>query len=257
MPELPSKIEDYALIGDCLTAALVGRNGSIDWLCWPCFDSDACFAALLGTADNGRWLIAPAEPARVVRRYRPHTLILETRFETASGTAVLIDFMPPRGAASDLIRIVLCERGVIRMRTELVLRFGYGAFVPWVTRVAEHTWHAVAGPDRVTLSASTPLQCQDLQTVGTFDLKSGERQHFVMTYTPSHLAPPEQPDPELALRDTEAFWREWAQRARLPERWSDAVIRSLITLRALVYRTPGGLVAAPTTSLPESLGGTR
>jgi GH15 family glucan-1,4-alpha-glucosidase len=254
---MTARIEDYALIGDCETAALVSRDGSIDWLCWPCFDSDACFAALLGTADNGRWLIAPAEPARVVRRYRPHTLILETRFETASGTAVLIDFMPPRGAASDLIRIVLCERGVIRMRTELVLRFGYGAFVPWVTRVAEHTWHAVAGPDRVTLSASTPLQGQDLHTVGTFDLKSGERQYFVMTYTPSHLAPPAQPDPELALRDTEAFWREWAQRARLPERWSDAVIRSLITLRALVYRPTGGIVAAPTTSLPESLGGTR
>jgi GH15 family glucan-1,4-alpha-glucosidase len=254
---MSTRIEDYALIGDCETAALVGRNGSIDWLCWPQFDSDACFAALLGTPENGRWLIAPREPARVLRRYRHDTLILETRFETRSGTAVLIDFMPPRGQASDLIRILVCEHGEISMTTELILRFGYGAFVPWVTHVADHTWRAIAGPDMVTLTSSAPLQGQDMRTVGDFSMKSGDRHYFVMTYTPSHLTPVEQPDPELALRETEAFWSEWARRSRPSGRWSEMVTRSLITLRALVYRPTGGIIAAPTTSLPEFLGGAR
>jgi len=251
------RIEDYALIGDLETAALVGRDGSVDWLCWPRFDSPACFAALLGTRENGRWLLAPSEPARVSRRYRDDTLILETRFETASGAVVVIDFMPPRGQASDLIRIVVGERGEVRMHTELIVRFGYGDFVPWVTRIADGTWRAIAGPDMVTWSSTAQLHGEDVRTVGDFVVKAGERQTFVMTYASSHLPPPPQPDVAAALSDTESFWREWAQRSHIPERWSGAVRRSLITLRALIYGPTGGIVAAPTTSLPEHLGGER
>jgi GH15 family glucan-1,4-alpha-glucosidase len=254
---MPLRIEDYALIGDCDTAALVGRDGSIDWLCWPRFDSDACFAALLGTADNGRWLIAPADEARVTRRYRDDTLILETRFETDTGSVVLIDFMPPRGAASDLIRIVVGERGEVRMRTELVIRFGYGAFIPWVTRIAAGTWRAVAGPDMLTLATGAPLRGEDTKTVAEFVVKAGARETFVMTYTRSHLSAPDRPDIDAALSDTESFWSEWVRRCRIPGRWSQVVTRSLITLRALIYRPTGGIVAAPTTSLPELPGGAR
>jgi len=250
-------IEDYALIGDCESAALVGRNGSIDWLCWPRFDSDACFAALLGSPDNGRWLIAPVEPAHITRRYRPDTLILETRFETASGVVVLIDFMPPRGNVSDLIRIVVGERGEVKMRTELTIRFGFGAFVPWVTKVARNTWRAIAGPDMLTLTTGAPLHGEDSQSVAEFVVKAGERESFVMTYTRSHMLPSQQSDIDTALRDTESFWVEWTNRNRLHATCSRAVTRSLITLRALIYAPTGGIVAAPTTSLPEQQGGTR
>jgi GH15 family glucan-1,4-alpha-glucosidase len=250
-------IEDYALIGDCETAALVGSDGSIDWLCWPRFDSDACFAALLGQADNGRWLLAPVAHAKVTRRYRRNTLILETRFETETGTVLLVDFMPPRGQASDLIRIVLVESGEVRMHMDLVVRFGCGAYVPWVTRVEDRTWRAVAGPDMVTWTSSVPLRGEDTKTVGDFTLKAGERATFVMTYAPSHLPVSTQPDVDEALEETEEFWREWIKPCRAEARWAEAVNRSLITLRALVYAPTGGIVAAPTTSLPEHIGGQR
>jgi GH15 family glucan-1,4-alpha-glucosidase len=250
-------IEDYALIGDCETAALVGSDGSIDWLCWPRFDSDACFAALLGRADNGRWMLAPVAKAKVTRRYRRNTLILETRFETETGTVLLVDFMPPRGQASDLIRIVLAESGEVRMHMELVVRFGCGAYVPWVTKVADHTWRAIAGPDMVTWTSSVPLRGEDHKTVGDFTLKAGERATFVMEYTPSHLPVSTQPDVDEALEGTEEFWREWVTPCRANSRWAEAVNRSLITLRALVYAPTGGIIAAPTTSLPEHIGGQR
>lgn len=257
MRQVMRPIEDYALIGDGETAALVGRNGSVDWLCWPRFDSPACFAALIGTAQNGRWQIAPIEPAKVTRRYRANTLILETRFETDSGSVLLIDFMPPRGEASDLIRIVVGERGAVRMRTELIIRFGYGEFVPWVTRVAPDTWRAIAGPDMVTLVTHAPLEGKDKRTVAEFVLRPGERETFVMTYSPSHLEAPKPVDVDEALSDTDIFWRTWIARCDVPARWADQVHRSLITLRALIYRPTGGIIAAPTTSLPESLGGAR
>jgi GH15 family glucan-1,4-alpha-glucosidase len=252
------RIEDYALIGDCETAALVGRNGSIDWLCWPRFDSPACFAALLGGPDNGRWLLAPEDSSAVIsRRYRRDTLVLETRFETATGCIVVVDFMPPRGTASDLIRIVRGERGTVRMRTELIIRFGYGSFVPWMMRVEHDTWRAIAGPDMVSLRTSVPLHGEDLKTVAEFDVKAGESVSFALCYAPSHLGSSPLSQVEEALTQTEAFWREWLARGRDAGRWSDSVKRSLITLRALIYAPTGGIVAAPTTSLPERIGGTR
>ena len=251
-------IEDYAMIGDCESAALVALNGSIDWLCWPRFDSDACFAALLGTADNGRWLLAATETARVTRRYRPNTLILETRFETASGSAVIIDFMPPRDeGAAGLVRIVVGERGEVRMRTELVLRFGYGANVPWMTRVAPGTWHAVAGPDMVTFATGVNLRGEDSRSVADFVVRAGERATFVLRYTRSHLPPPAPLDIDQALQATQKFWSDWIGRCNVGGRWSEVVRRSLITLRALVYQPTGGIVAAATTSLPERIGGER
>ncbi|MFN8626370.1 MAG: glycoside hydrolase family 15 protein [Candidatus Binatia bacterium] len=255
---MPGRIEDYALIGDLETAALVGRDGSIDWLCWPRFDSDACFAALLGDARHGRWLLAPRErAAESTRRYRDDTLILETRFATSGGAAVVIDFMPPRGKASDVIRIVVGERGEVSMHTELVIRFGYGATVPWVTHEAADTWQAVAGPDRVTLHTQAPMRGKDLAHVADFVVREGETLSFVLTYSPSHVPRPPAPDVDHAFADTQRFWNDWVSRGRTPGRWSKAVTRSLVTLRALIYAPTGGIVAAPTTSLPEQLGGTR
>jgi GH15 family glucan-1,4-alpha-glucosidase len=255
---MPLHIEDYALIGDLETAALVGRDGSIDWLCWPRFDSDACFCALLGTSDHGRWLIGPAdEPTRVTRRYRENTLILETRFETASGVVVVTDFMPPRDGVSDLIRSVRCETGEVRMRTELVIRFGYGITVPWVTRTAPGTWHAVAGPDMLVLHTRVPLRGEGLKQVGSFVLRAGESTSFTLEHSPSHLPPGKPIDVERALQDTERYWRDWVAKAEVGGPWSAQVTRSLITLRALIYNPTGGIVAAPTTSLPEHLGGER
>jgi GH15 family glucan-1,4-alpha-glucosidase len=255
---MPARIEDYAMIGDCETAALVGRDGSIDWLCWPRFDSDACFAALLGTSEHGRWLLAPcAADAKVTRRYREDTLILETRFETAEGSVCVIDFMPPRDLSSDLVRIVVGERGQVAMRTELVIRFGYGNAVPWVTHIAEDTWRAVAGPDMVVLRTPAPMHGENLKSVADFVVKEGESVPFVLRYGPSHLPDVEFSDAHQALASTERFWREWVQKGQRIARWSEAVTRSLITLRALIYAPTGGIVAAPTTSLPEQLGGTR
>ena len=254
---MASRIEDYAMIGDLGTAALVGRDGSIDWLCWPRFDSDACFAALLGTPEHGRWQIAPSEKATVTRRYRPNTLILETRFETASGAATLIDFMPPRDGNSHLIRVIVGESGHVSFRSELVLRFGYGAQVPWVTRVNERTVRAVSGPDQVIYRAPARLRGEDFKTVGEVTVGARETARFVLTYAPSNEPPPQPIKIDERLRATEKYWSGWASRNKIAGPWSEAVCRSLITLKALTYEPTGGLVAAATTSLPECVGGAR
>jgi GH15 family glucan-1,4-alpha-glucosidase len=252
-------LEDYALIGDCETAALVSRAGSIDWLCWPRFDSAACFAALLGTSEHGRWLMASAGPVESISRsYRERTLILETRVATSSGAVTVLDFMPPRGRNSDIVRLVRGDHGCVRMRSELILRFDYGRTVPWVTRLADGTFRAIAGPDMVTLHTPVPLRGVNLTTIAEFDVAAGETVPFVLTHGSSHLPPPAAIDPHASFAHTEAFWREWAaQREPAGGEWSEAVIRSLITLKALTYAPTGGLVAAPTTSLPERLGGSR
>jgi GH15 family glucan-1,4-alpha-glucosidase len=252
------RIEDYALIGDCQTAALVGRNGSINWLCWPRFDSPACFAALLGTAQHGHWQIGPSNPGKVARRYRPDTLILETDFETAGGAVTLVDFMPVRGQQSDLVRMVLGRRGRVTMEMELVLRFDYGASVPWVTRLGDGKGiRAVSGPDKVVLCSPVPLENRDMMTRAQFAIEEGETLSFVLTHAPSHLEAPPPVNPRDALAETERFWREWAGRCKVTGRWAGQVRRSLITLKALTYAPTGGIVAAPTTSLPERIGGVR
>jgi len=255
---MPLPIEDYALIGDLETAALVGKDGSIDWLCWPRFDADACFAALLGTADNGRWLLAPtAGGLAVTRRYRGDSLVLETRFETADGAVSIVDFMPP-GGGLDLVRIVVGERGTVAMRMELVVRFGYGERVPWVNRQADGTLRAVAGPDQVVLRTDAQIHGDGPRTIGDFTVREGERFAFTLTYAASHLPPPDPADAEAALVATETFWAEWASKTRPdPSPGGRAIMRSLLTLRALTYASTGGIVAAPTTSLPEALGGIR
>ena len=261
MSRASRRIEDYGLIGDCESAALVGSNGSIDWLCWPRFDSDACFAALLGGPENGRWLLAPADTAaRSRRRYREDTLILETRFETESGSVLVVDFMPPRGGpASDLMRLVIGERGVVPMHFELVVRFGYGVATPWVTRINKETWSAVAGPDMVVLHTDVPVHGENMKSVAHFTVEAGQKFAFALTYARSHRDPLaiQIPDVKAALADTELFWKEWIGEARIAGRWQPQVKRSLITLRALIHQGTGGIIAAPTTSLPERLGGTR
>ena len=255
---LSCPIEDYALIGDCETAALVSRSGSIDWLCWPRFDSGACFAALLGERENGRWQIAPVDQsACITRKYRDDTLVLETVFETAEGAVALIDFMPPRGEASDIVRIVEGRRGSVAMGFELIWRFDYGSIVPWVTRYEDGTLAAVAGPDMVVLRTAIALKGADLRTTGAFTVAAGERVPFVMTYGPSHLPAPTAIDPLAALADTESYWRDWAGRSKVSGRWAPLIRRSLITLKALTYRPTGAIVASPTTSLPERIGGAR
>ena len=252
------RIEDYALIGDCETAALVGRDGSIDWLCWPRFDSDACFTALLGTPEHGRWLIGPKDVgARVTRRYRDGTLVLETRFETPDGAVTLIDFMPLRNQISDLVRIVRGERGRVAMHTEFIVRFVYGTTVPWVTRLDDGTLRAIAGPDMLLLRTPINLHGEGRKTIGEFDVGEGEEIPFVLSYSPSHLSPHRPVDPFAALERTEHYWRKWS--GGLPQHgpWTEMVRRSVITLKALTYAPTGGIVAAPTTSLPEVLGGSR
>jgi len=255
---MPLRIEDYALIGDCEAAALVGRDGSIDWLCWPRFDSDACFAALLGTPEHGRWVIAPTDPnAKVTRRYRKDTLILETRFETTDGAVTLIDFMPVRDEHSNLVRIIVGERGEMRMRGELVIRFGYGAVVPWVSRTEDRALRAISGPDMLLMHAPLELRGEDLKTVAEATVTAGQKIPTVMTYSPSHLPAPTPVDPWEALARTERYWTEWATKCRHVGPARDVVVRSLITLKALTFAPTGGIVAAPTTSLPEQLGGVR
>jgi GH15 family glucan-1,4-alpha-glucosidase len=253
------RIEDYGLIGDCETAALVGRDGSIDWLCWPAFASDACFAALLGGHEHGRWLIAPAgEVTKTSRRYRDDTLILETRFETADGVVELIDFMPPRGNASDVVRLVHGVSGRVKLRMQLVIRFGFGADVPWVKKSADGSaLLAICGPAMTVLRTPVATRGEDLTTVADFEVGEGETIPFVLTYGPSHLPAPAPIDPVLALQETESFWREWSARCSYEGEQRDLVMRSLITLKALTYGPTGGIVAAPTTSLPEKLGGAR
>ena len=262
---MSSRIEDYALIGDCETAALVSRDGSIDWLCWPRFDSGACFTALLGDANNGRWRIAPASTGgpgantRVRRRYRRDTLILETEFTSADGAVVLIDFMPPRRglASSHLVRLVVGTRGTVAMRMELILRFGYGCWVPWVRRSDAGDLLAIAGPDMALLRTPIEPRGEGLTTVADFVVSTGQRVPFVLTYSPSHLPLPAPLDAEDALCATDEFWRSWASAGRSPDQHAEIVTRSLITLKALTYGPHGGIVAAPTTSLPEQLGGSR
>jgi GH15 family glucan-1,4-alpha-glucosidase len=251
------RIEDYALIGDCKTAALVGRDGSIDWLCWPRFDSAACFAALLGNADNGRWLIAPKDsPLSARRRYRPGTLVLETELQTETGSAAVIDFMSPADGA-DLVRIVVGLSGRVLFQTELVARFNYGATVPWVNRLDDGSINAIAGPERLLLRTPVELYGEDLRTVSEFAVEAGQSIPFVLSYGASFQSPPPAMDPFDALARTEAFWRQWSDRCPDVGPWTGAVKRSLITLKALTYAPTGGIVAAATTSLPERLGGVR
>ncbi|HEU0146748.1 MAG TPA: glycoside hydrolase family 15 protein [Bradyrhizobium sp.] len=256
---MSSKIEDYGLIGDCETAALVGRDGSIDWLCWPSFDSDACFAALLGGREHGRWLMAPkGEITSSSRRYRGDTLILETRFETAGGIVELIDFMPPRGNASDIVRLVRGVEGAVAIRMELVIRFGFGVDIPWVRRSDDGSaLLMVCGPDMTVLRTPVETRGEDLTTIAEFEVRAGQTVPFVLTYGPSHLPMPAAIDPELALKETKAFWDEWSSRCICKGENRDLVMRSLITLKALTFAPTGGIVAAPTTSLPEKLGGAR
>jgi len=251
------RIEDYALIGDCKTAALVGRDGSIDWLCWPRFDSAACFAALLGNADNGRWLIAPKDsPLGATRHYRPGTLVLETEFQTETGSAAVIDFMPPADGA-DLVRIVVGRSGRVVFKTELAVRFNYGAAVRWVNRLDDGSINAIAGPERILLRTPVALYGEDLTTVGEFAVEAGQSIPFVLSYGASFQSPPPAIDAFDALARTEAFWRQWSDRCSDVGPWTEAVKRSLITLKALTYAPTGGIVAAATTSLPERLGGVR
>ncbi len=256
---MPLRIEDYALIGDCETAALVGRDGSVDWLCWPRFDSDACFAALLGAPEHGRWRLAPFAKVRgVARRYRGDTLILETRFETDQGAVRLIDFMPPRSGNSDVVRMVVGESGTVTMRLQLAVRFGYGARVPWIDRQEDGTLRVIAGADQVVLRTAVPVTVTDNCIEGDFAVSAGETVAFTLTYAPSHLPPPDPIDAHEAFANTEHFWTEWAGRASIaPGERHHAIMRSLITLKALTYGPTGGIVAAPTTSLPETLGGIR
>jgi len=253
-----NRIEDYALIGDCETAALVGRNGSIDWLCWPRFDSPACFAAVLGRPEHGRWLLQPAaEVTATSRDYRGHSLILETSFQTRDGAVTLIDFMPPRGRNSDVVRLVRGDAGRVRMTMELILRFDYGSIIPWVSRLEDGTWRAIAGPDMVVLHTPVEVRGKDLTTVAEFEVAAGETIPFALTYGASHKRPPQPIDTAASLRGTEAFWKDWAARACGDGEWCDAVKRSLMVLKALTFAPTGGIVAAPTTSLPEQLGGAR
>ena len=293
---MPALIEDYALVGDGHTAALISRDGSVDWLCWPRFDSGACFAALLGTEKNGRWLIAPASPetdgaeeseeakgtegaegsegsgksssssrsgkpetpAKITRRYRGETLILETDIETADGAVTVIDFMPPGNGSSELVRIVVGRRGKVRMKMELVLRFDYGFSIPWVSRLKHDSGiKAIVGPDTAVLRTPVELHGENMHTVAEFTVSPGERVPFSLAYSPSHLRLPPAHDPHTALARTENHWREWSARNTIEGKYAEPIRRSLITLKALAYEPTGGIVAAPTTSLPEHLGGTR
>lgn len=254
---MPLRIEDYALIGDRETAALVGKDGSIDWLCLPRFDSGACFAALLGTAEHGRWLLAPAGEVRGVRRcYRGDTLVLETEFETASGTVAVIDCMPIRTEHPVLIRQVHGKSGRVPMRTEIAFRFDYGSIVPWVRRT-DSGIRAIAGPSTISVSSDVELRGEDFTTVGDFTVAADQKFSFSMTWVPSHRQDGVAVDADELVRNTEAWWEEWAGRCTYQGPYRAAVIRSLITLNALIYAPTGGIVAAPTTSLPEQLGGVR
>jgi GH15 family glucan-1,4-alpha-glucosidase len=251
------RIEDYAIVGDSQTLAMVGTDGSIDWLCFPRFDSCACFAALLGGPEHGRWKIAPAGGVKSVRRrYTDDTLVLETLFETPEGAVRLIDFMPIRGRAPDIVRIVEGVHGRVKMQVELIIRFDYGSIVPWVRRL-DGRLHAIAGPDALVVATPVRMHGKDLTTVGEFAVEAGDRVPFVLTWYPSYQEPERSPDPFEALDDTILWWRDWASTCRTRGPYRDAVMRSLITLKALTYAPSGGIVAAGTTSLPEDIGGQR
>ncbi|MDQ1537102.1 MAG: hypothetical protein QOE58_1495 [Actinomycetota bacterium] len=254
---MAARIEDYAIVGDLHTAALISTDGSIDWMCLPHFDSAACFAALLDSPKAGRWLLAPASGGTCTsRRYRPGTLILETEWESADGRVRVTDFMPPRDEVVDIVRIVEGLSGSVQMRGELVLRFDYGHVVPWVRRDRRGI-RAVAGPDAAYLDTAAPVRGEDLRTISDFTVKAGDRVPFVLTWAPSHLPRPRRVDPERSLRATDEFWTEWSRRCQPAGPYQEAVQRSLITLKALTYAPTGGIVASPTTSLPEQIGGPR
>ncbi|HWT95964.1 MAG TPA: glycoside hydrolase family 15 protein [Terriglobales bacterium] len=256
---MAQRIEDYALIGDLHTAALIGRDGSIDWLCWPRFDAPACFAALLGTAENGRWLLAPAEAiTKVERHYIDGTLLLETRFETATGAVSVVDFMSPRNGHSNIVRLVMGRRGCVRMQMDLVLRFNYGVTVPWVERLPDGSGiSAIAGPHRAILRSAIETKGADFHTCADFEIAADETVSFVMTYTASHVPLPDAVDVLQAYAQAKTYWEKWVDHCTYDGPYEAVVTRSLITLKALTYLPTGGIVAAPTTSLPEKVGGLR
>jgi GH15 family glucan-1,4-alpha-glucosidase len=255
---MASRIEDYALISDRLSAGLIGRDGSLDWLCFPRFDSDAVFAALLGTEENGHWRLAPRDPRASTssRHYRGETMILETEWAAPGGAVRVIDFMPERGEAPDVVRIVEGIEGRVDMRSELRLRFGYGDIIPWV-RHLDGMLEAVAGPDAVWLASDVAHHGRDFASLADFTVDAGQRESFVLTWNPSYRHRPDPVDPMAALLDTERFWQNWADRCTYQGPYRDAVLRSLLTLKALTYAPTGGIVAAVTTSLPEEIGGSR
>ncbi len=255
---MPARIEDYALIGNCQTAALVSRAGSVAWLCLPRFDSGACFAALLGAPEHGCWRIEPAaEVRRTRRRYRRDTLVLETTFETDAGAVTLVDCMPVNAERPTLVRLVRGERGQVPMRMLFILRLDYGAIVPWVRRLHEGGLWAIAGPDALRLRTDVPLRGENFTTVSTFSVSAGQELSFALTWYPSNEDPPKDIDPGQAVRDTERWWQKWIDCCTHPEPYRDAVVRSLLTLKALTFAPTGGILAAATTSLPEQLGGVR
>jgi GH15 family glucan-1,4-alpha-glucosidase len=255
--EQVTKIEDYAFLSDTQTGALVSRDGCVDWLCFPRFDSGACFASLLGGRENGRWRFFPeGEITATRRRYRGDTLILETEIETAEGAVRLIDFMPPRGENPDIVRIVEGLRGNVRMKMDLIIRFDYGHIIPWV-RQKHGGLEAIAGPDALILRTPIETRGEDLTTVAEFNVAQGDRVPFVLTWFASHDEPPRAIHPEHALQQTEKYWSSWSKGCREQGPWREAVVRSLITLKGLTYAPTGGIVAAVTTSLPEEIGGVR
>ena len=252
-----ARIEDYGLVGDLQTAALVSSDGSIDWLCFPHFNSGACFAALLGTAENGRWLLAPRGDAwSAGRRYRKNTLILETDWDTDGGSVRVIDFMPPRGEAAEIVRLVVGLSGEVEMNSELVIRFDYGSIVPWVRRI-EDARLAVAGPDALCFRTPVDSRGENMRTIADFIVREGDRTPFILTWYPSNEFPPDPIDAEVALDETEKLWRDWAGRCTYMGEWREAVLDSLTVLKGLTFAPTGGIVAAPTTSLPEQIGGVR
>ncbi|MBV8472081.1 MAG: glycoside hydrolase family 15 protein, partial [Hyphomicrobiales bacterium] len=249
---MPGRIEDYAVIGNCETIALVGREGSIDWLCLPRFDSDACLSALLGSPEHGRWLIGPANGATsVTRGYRGDTLILETRFENDRGAVTVTDFMSRRDGCADLVRLVRGLRGQVDMQMELVVRFDYGSVTPWVTREEDGRLQLVAGPDRLLLDASVACEGEHYRTVADFSVDAGEEVSFVLTWSPSYRSEPKPIDIITTLGEVQTSWSEWSTAFDRSGRWADSVLRSLLTLKALAHWETGGIVAAGTTSLPE------
>ena len=254
---MPSRIEDYGLIGDLQTAALLGRDGSIDWACFPRFDSGACFSALLGGPDDGRWLLAPSEPFQVIsRRYRHDTLVLESVLETASGSVRTIDFMPPRGDAPDIVRIVEGLTGSVPMTLELTIRFDYGHIVPWVRQI-DDALVAIAGPDALCLWSPVPTRGEGMKTMASFTVDAGQRVPFVLTWFPSHQPTPDPIDAEMALDDAEGFWLDWSGTCVNDGDYHEEIRESLLVLKAMTFQPTGGIVAAPTTSLPEEPGGER